>query len=76
MVTILIILFVLAISWSESSSATIFCINEIVSGKALVRLCRCTGSSEPSLLTDVKLKSKIMIVDFLQSKLKGIKLFQ
>ena len=38
--------------------------------KTLTRLCRCTGSSEPSLLAGVKLISKIMIQDFLQSKSK------
>ena len=36
--------------------------------KPLARPCRCTGSSEPSLIVDVKLKSKIMILDFLLFK--------
>ena len=53
MFTILIILFVLANIWSESSSATKFCIR---TAKALARLCRCTGSSEHSLLVDVNFK--------------------
>ena len=64
---------VLANIWSEFSSAPYFVYtNSEGSGRTLQMHC----SSDPSLLADVKLKSQIMMLDFLQSKLKYIKLFQ
>ena len=63
-------------SWSEPSSGACYGILCLRIAKALFRLCRCTGSSEHSLLSDAKLKPKVMILDFLQFKLKDIKLFQ
>ena len=69
MVTILVVLFVY---WPIVGLRPYFVYtNSEGSGQT----CRCTGSSEPSLLADVKFKSQIMLLDFLQSKLKGIKLF-
>ena len=63
MVAILIILFVLAKSWSESSSATIFCVYEQ----------RRLWSDFADALARL---SPRCLLDFLKSKLKGIKLFQ
>ena len=48
----------------------------IRTAKALTRLCRCTGLSEHSLLADARLKSQIMVLKYLHSKLKDITLFQ